>query len=85
MVNPENKGIQHIFVFLKSKVKKGDIPAELAKSKEAEVVFDQKGCQFIPHSLIVRTDQQVVVKSADNVINTHYLDLQPEPELYRRN
>jgi plastocyanin len=72
VVNPENKGIQHIFVFLKSKVKKGDIPAELAKSKEAEVVFDQKGCQFIPHSLIVRTDQQVIVKSADNVAhNTH--------------
>lgn len=71
-VNPENKGIQHIFVFLRSKVSKSDIHPDLQKSKEATVVFDQKGCQFIPHTLMVRTDQQVVVKSADNVAhNTH--------------
>lgn len=72
VVNPENKGIQHIFVFLKSKVSKNDIPADLQKSTAPEVVFDQKGCQFLPHSLIVRTDQIVVVKSDDNVAhNTH--------------
>jgi len=72
VVNPENKGIQHVFVFLRSKVSKSDIPAELQKSKEPTVVFDQKGCKFIPHSLVVRTDQQVVVKSDDNVAhNTH--------------
>lgn len=66
VVNPENKGIQHVFVYLK-KVSKSDIHPDLAKSKEAEVVFDQKECIFKPHSLVVRTDQQVVVKSDDNV------------------
>lgn len=72
VVNPENKGIQHVFVFLRSRVSKSDIPEELQKSKEPTVVFDQKNCQFIPHTLIVRTDQQVVVKSGDNVAhNTH--------------
>jgi plastocyanin len=72
VVNPENKGIQHVFVFLKSKVSKSDIPADLQKSTEEKVVFDQKGCRFIPHSLVIRTDQLVVVKSDDNVAhNTH--------------
>ena len=72
VVNPENKGIQHVFVYLKSKVKKGDIPADLQKSKEGKVIFDQKGCRFVPHTMVVRTDQLVVVKSDDNVAhNTH--------------
>lgn len=71
VINPKNKGIQHVFVYLK-KVSKGDIHPSLAESKEPEVVFDQKECTFTPHSLIVRTDQQVVVKSDDNVPhNTH--------------
>ena len=71
VINPKNKGIQHVFVYLK-KVSKSDIHPELAKSKDAEVVFDQKECVFNPHAMVVRTDQQVVVKSGDNVPhNTH--------------
>lgn len=67
VVNPENKGIQHVFVFLRSRLSKSKIHPELKDSKEATVVFDQKGCRFIPHTLMVRTDQQVVVKSGDNI------------------
>jgi plastocyanin len=71
VINPKNKGIQHVFVYLK-KVSKSDIHPELAKSKEPEVVFDQKECVFKPHAMVVRTDQTVVVKSDDNVPhNTH--------------
>ncbi|MDA1164894.1 MAG: carboxypeptidase regulatory-like domain-containing protein [Planctomycetota bacterium] len=72
VVNKENKGVQNVFVFLKSKVAASDIHPDLKKSKEAKVVFDQKTCQFTPHALIVRLDQQVVVKSGDNIShNTH--------------
>jgi plastocyanin len=72
VVNKDNKGIQHIFIFLRSKVSKSDIHPDLKNSKTKEVVFDQESCQFKPHSLLVRTDQQVVVKSADNTShNTH--------------
>ncbi|MBI1312463.1 hypothetical protein GC176_14320 [bacterium] len=67
VVNPENKGIQHVFVFLRSKIGKGDIHPDLQKSKEPTVEFDQHRCHFLPHTLIVRTDQQVVAKSDDNV------------------
>jgi len=71
VINPNNKGIQHVFVYLK-KVSKSAIHPELAKSKQAEVVFDQKACVFKPHAMVVRTDQTVVVKSDDNVAhNTH--------------
>jgi hypothetical protein len=72
VVNKDNKGIQHIFIFLRSKVSKSDIHRDLKKSKTKEIVFDQETCQFKPHSLIIRTDQSVVVKSGDNIPhNTH--------------
>lgn len=66
VVDPKTKGIRHVFVFLK-KISKSAIHPDLKKSKAAEIVFDQKACTFIPHSLVVRLDQQVVVKSDDNV------------------
>ena len=44
----------------------------LHQSKQKEIVFDQKGCRFIPHVMIVRTDQKVIVKSGDGCAhNTH--------------
>ena len=49
-----------------------DIHPDLKESKDKTVVFDQKGCTFEPHALIVRTDQKVIVKSDDPVAhNTH--------------
>jgi hypothetical protein len=75
VVNKDNKGIQHIFVYLKS-VSKSKIHPDLKASKKKEVVFDQKGCQFTPHTMLVRTDQQVVVKSGDNIPhNTHSIPI----------
>lgn len=71
VINPKNKGIAHAFVYLR-KVSKSQIHPELEKSKEPEVTFDQKGCQFKPHAMVVRTDQRVVVLSDDPVPhNTH--------------
>jgi hypothetical protein len=72
VVNKDNKGIQNIFIFPRSKVSKSDIHPDLKNSKTKEVVFNQENCQFKPHALFVRTDQQVVVKSGDNIPhNTH--------------
>lgn len=69
VVDPESKGIQHIFVYLP---KATAVHPDLQASKSKEVVFDQKGCRFTPHTLLVRTDQVVVVKSADACNhNTH--------------
>lgn len=65
VVHPESKGIQNIIMYLPKAPK--EIHPSLKESKKKEVVFDQKGCRFIPHAMVVRTDQQVVVKSDDSV------------------
>lgn len=71
VVNEANKGVKNVFVYLKT-VDKAAIHDSLKKSKEAQVVFDQEGCKFEPHALILRTDQEMVVKSKDPIQhNTH--------------
>ena len=78
VVDPKSKGIANVFVYLK-KAPKG-MPASLKKSKEPIVKFDQKGCQFIPHALLVRNDQVVHVVSGDPVgHNTHTYPVRNDP------
>lgn len=70
VVNPSNKGIANVVVYLAKKPAK--IAPSVAKSAEPEVTFDQLGCRFIPHVLLVRTDQTVLVVSDDDAAhNTH--------------
>ncbi|MEX0729033.1 MAG: hypothetical protein WD065_22350 [Planctomycetaceae bacterium] len=69
VVNPANNGVANVFIYL-PKAKK--INPAFKESADKEVVFDQKGCRFIPHALFVRTDQTVIVKSDDAIAhNTH--------------
>ncbi len=70
IVDPKTKGIANIVVYLKKAP--DNIPAKVKASKEKKVVFDQKNCRFEPHILVVRTDQEVLVKSDDPINhNTH--------------
>ncbi|HEY4259723.1 MAG TPA: carboxypeptidase regulatory-like domain-containing protein [Schlesneria sp.] len=70
VVDPESKGLANVVVWLAKKPAK--VHPDLVKSKNPEVIFDQKGCRFLPHVLLVRTDQQVRVLSDDGVAhNTH--------------
>ena len=71
VIDSKSRGIRHIFVYIR-KVDKTRIHPKLKTSTAKNVVFDQKGCRFTPHTLIVRTDQSVLVKSGDNCAhNTH--------------
>jgi hypothetical protein len=63
IIDPQTRAIADIFVYLPKAEK---VHPDLKESREKEVVFDQKGCRFIPHALFARTDQVVRVKSADN-------------------
>jgi hypothetical protein len=72
IVDPKSKGIANICVYLKKAPK---IHPDLKASKEKSVTFDQKGCRFIPHILIARTDQVVKVVSDDPV--AHNTNVQP--------
>lgn len=70
IVDPATKGIANVFVFMPKKP--ADIYPGLVKSKEDVIKFDQKGCRFKPHAMIVRTDQTVAVLSDDPIAhNTH--------------
>lgn len=64
VVDPATKGIANVFVYLQ---KASKVHPELKESKDKDVIFDQKGCRFIPHTLLVRTDQVVQVKSDDPI------------------
>jgi len=65
VVDPATKGIANIAVYLRKAP--ADMPADLKASSAKEVEFDQKGCQFSPHMIIVRTDQSVRCVSSDAV------------------
>jgi plastocyanin len=70
VINASNKGLANVFVYL-SKAPK-TIHPDLKTADPATVVFDQKNCVFIPHTLIARTGQTVEVISGDAVAhNTH--------------
>lgn len=67
VVDKSTKGIANVFIYLDKAPagKKYDSPKEAA-------VFDQKGCRFLPHGLIARVNQPVLVKSQDDIAhNTH--------------
>lgn len=67
IVDSASKGVQNVFVFLE-KAPAGASPVPPPE----EQIFDQKGCKFIPHVMLVRTKVPLKILSADNVgHNTH--------------
>ncbi len=79
VVDPETKGIANVFVYMPKSP--SDIAPELRESKEKVVKFDQQGCHFIPHALILRTDQTVAILSGDSVLhNTHVVGVRNSGE-----
>lgn len=64
----ENGGVANVFVYL-PKAPKG---AEVPPVPEEPAVFDQKGCLFLPHGLLLRCEQTLLIKSDDPIAhNTH--------------
>ncbi|MBL4884896.1 MAG: hypothetical protein JKY95_10220 [Planctomycetaceae bacterium] len=58
-------GLANCVVFLYQRRGTPDIHPDLKKSAEATLKFDNKGCRFIPHTMIVRTDQKVNCTNSD--------------------
>lgn len=63
-VDKDSKGIANVAVWLVKKPAK--IHPDLVKPKDAIVDFDQVGCRFVPHILVLRTDQKVRLLNGDN-------------------
>ena len=70
LVDNATNGIQNVFVFLARKPP--GTPAELADPPETSIMFDQKVCTFLPHALVLRAGQEMLILNSDAVIhNTH--------------
>ncbi len=72
VIDAESKGIANIFVYLR---RVDEIHPDLEKSEEDKVVMDQKNCRFLPHAMVVRTDQKINVLSDDDC--AHNVNFQP--------
>jgi hypothetical protein len=64
-IDEESKGIANVVIWLAKKP--ATIHPELVEPKDATVTFDQVGCKFIPHVLVVRDTQTVKVVSGDPI------------------
>lgn len=70
VVNPSNNGIANVVIFLEKRP--ANIKPELAKPPTEPVMFDQKGCRFLPHLVTVQVGQPLLVVSDDAIPhNTH--------------
>jgi hypothetical protein len=70
VVDESTKGIANIFIYLQKPP--AGMPSELKESKDKIVKFDQENCRFVPHALILRTDQSIEILSGDPIShNTH--------------
>jgi len=70
VVNPDNKGLANAIIFLEKRP--ANIKPELAKPPADPVFFDQKGCRFLPHVLVVQVGQPLLIISGDPIThNTH--------------
>lgn len=69
-VNATNRGLANVVVYL-DKAPAG-IKPELAAAPIEPVIFDQKGCRFLPHIVAVRVGQPIHILSDDGIPhNTH--------------
>ncbi len=61
----KNGGLKNCFVYLYLRRGKPLIHPDLMKSTQEKVELEAKDCRFVPHSLIVRTDQTINFFSND--------------------
>lgn len=68
--DPANRGIANVVIFLEKRP--ANIRPDLAKPPTDPKFFDQKGCRFLPHVLVVQAGQPLLVISDDAIPhNTH--------------
>jgi hypothetical protein len=74
LVNAQNKGVANVVIFLEKRP--AQIKPELEQPPSEPVLFDQKGCRFLPHVLTVRVGQPLLVVSDDPI--THNTRTSPK-------
>jgi hypothetical protein len=70
VIDADSKGLANVFIYLPKAPK--SIHPDLKTPAPAVVIFDQKGCMFSPHAMVVLGGQSVEVISSDPIAhNTH--------------
>lgn len=77
IINPNNKGVKNCVVFLRpEKGKPFKVHESLKSPPTKQVVLDQPTCYFSPRILVMRADQELLVKNpapiAHNVVLTSF-------------
>lgn len=83
VVNSANNGIRDVigFVNLGRGKKLSAIHPDYEKTAKDNVVLDNKGCIFVPHAMVLRTTQTLLVKNSDSVgHNTNVTALSNTPQ-----
>lgn len=68
IVNPSNKGIQNVALWVdakKSKITEKNIHPDLKKPSDGKIVLDNLECVFVPHIVVARPGQTIEVKNSD--------------------
>jgi plastocyanin len=67
VVNPKNKGIKNIVIFVdkKSNIGESDIHPDMRAPRANPVVLDNNKCVFVPHILSARPKEVIEVKNSD--------------------
>lgn len=65
VVDKKTGGVANVFIYLRRAP--ANIPRELSRSKEPEVQLTIEKRRYMPHALVVRTDQKLRFTSADPV------------------
>ncbi len=64
----QNGGVANVYIYLAKAPKNATIPA----APKRVVEFNNVGCRFVPHTLLARTGQTILIKNKDTVAhNTH--------------
>jgi hypothetical protein len=78
VIDKESKGLANVFVYLAKAPK--TVHPDAKKPDPAVAIFDQKGCMFTPHAMVVLGGQTIEVISSDAVAhNTHTYPLKNQP------
>jgi len=75
VINPKNRGVRWVFVWLTPEPGKKPlkIHPRLVQVKEKKVTIDQPCCQFVPHALALREGQDLVAKNSAGIAhNIHW-------------
>jgi hypothetical protein len=74
LVVDKEMGLANVLVWLDPKVAAPKVHPDYAKSAEAKITLDSRGCRFAPHVLTLRTTQTLTLLNSDPIAHNARFD-----------